>query len=57
MEALPTTEGAEEVQLVRELLALVQQVSIQKTEDRGTARESHGRRGTGAEGERTDMVR
>jgi len=57
MEALPTTKGAEEVQLVWELHALVQQVPLQEAEDQGTVGKLHGRGGVGAKGERTGMVR
>ncbi len=38
-------KGAEEVQLVRELHALVQQVPLQEAENRGPTKESHGGRG------------
>jgi len=33
VEVMPAVQGAEEVQLVRELYALVQQVPVQKAED------------------------
>ncbi len=56
MEALPATEGAEEVQLVQELHALVQQMPLQEIEDRGAMGESHGRGGARTKGERADMV-
>ncbi len=57
VEALSLAQGAKEVQLVQQLYALVQQVPLQKAEDRGAARRAYGRRGARAEGECTDVVR
>ncbi len=57
VETLPPTQRAEEVYLVQELHALVQQVPLQKAEDQGTAWGAHGTGGVGPERERTDVVR
>ncbi len=57
VEALPSVKGTKEVQLVRKLYALVQQVPLQEAEDQGAMGKSYGRGGVGAEGEHTDVVR
>ncbi len=56
VEVLSPAQGAEEVQLVQELHALVQQVPLQKAEDRGTMWGAYGDRGVGAEGEHTHIM-
>ncbi len=50
-------QGAEEVQLVRELHALVQQMPLQEAEDRGTVGGVHNEGSAGPKRECTDMVR